>query len=237
MGARAERAWSRTTCSRSIRSQARLGELDAHLTAIARDRSVPRAGRVAALLPRDRHADRDDDRRGAARLPALPVAARADGVSRPGARRTLEWRTSTAAGGSRRRATRSCGGCSSKRPGITSIDPASASRCARRRTGQPRRVIAIADKAQQRLCRRFRRLAAEHKPTPKVAVAIARELAGFMWAALQPHRRPVTSRTARDGRCVRRAGRTAKTADDQRHDWRTGELAMRHGPLSLDSRA
>jgi transposase len=57
---------------------------------------------------------------------------------------------------------------------------------ARRRKGQPGRVIAIADKAQQRLCRRFRKLAAEHKPAPKIAVAIARELAGFLWAALQP---------------------------------------------------
>ena len=57
---------------------------------------------------------------------------------------------------------------------------------ARRRKGQPGRVIAIADKAQQRLCRRFRKLAVEHKPPPKIAVAIARELAGFLWAALQP---------------------------------------------------
>ena len=56
----------------------------------------------------------------------------------------------------------------------------------RRRKGQPARVIAIADKAQQRLCRRFRKLAAEHKPAQKVVVAIARELAGFLWAALQP---------------------------------------------------
>jgi transposase len=56
----------------------------------------------------------------------------------------------------------------------------------RRRKGQPNRVIAIADKAQHRLCRRFRRLAEEHKPAPKIAVAIARELAGFLWAALQP---------------------------------------------------
>jgi transposase len=56
----------------------------------------------------------------------------------------------------------------------------------RRRKGQPGRVIAIADKAQQRLCRRFRRLAEQHKPAPKIAVAIARELAGFLWAALQP---------------------------------------------------
>jgi hypothetical protein len=46
-------------------------------------------------------------------------------------------------------------------------------------------VIAIADKAQQRHCRRFRRLVAEQKPTPKVAVGVARELAGFLWAALR----------------------------------------------------
>jgi transposase len=56
----------------------------------------------------------------------------------------------------------------------------------RRRRGQPAQVIAIAEKAQQRLCRRFRKLAAAHKPAPKITVAIARELAGFIWAALQP---------------------------------------------------
>lgn len=60
----------------------------------------------------------------------------------------------------------------------------------RRRKGQPTRVIAIADKAQQRLCRRFRRLAEQHKPAPKIVVAIARELAGFLWAALQPTAAP-----------------------------------------------
>jgi transposase len=61
----------------------------------------------------------------------------------------------------------------------------------RRRNGQPAWVIAIADKAQHRLCRRFRKLAAEHKPAPKIAVAIARELAGFVWAALRPATLPV----------------------------------------------
>ena len=55
-----------------------------------------------------------------------------------------------------------------------------------RREGQPGRVIAIADKAQQRLCHRFRTMRADHKPGPKIAVAVARELAGFVWAALQP---------------------------------------------------
>jgi len=63
---------------------------------------------------------------------------------------------------------------------------------ARRRKGQPGRVIAIADHAQQRLCRRFRSLAEHHKPAPKIVVAIARELAGFRWAALQPGPTPAS---------------------------------------------
>jgi transposase len=71
----------------------------------------------------------------------------------------------------------------------------------RRRKGQPPRVIAIADKAQQRLCRRFRGLAAHHKPAPKIAVAIARELVGFLWAVLQP-----APPTASEGADMRRAG-------------------------------
>ena len=55
----------------------------------------------------------------------------------------------------------------------------------RRRDGQPAAVIAIADKAQHRLCQRYRRLSAQQKPSPKVVVALARELVGFVWAALQ----------------------------------------------------
>jgi transposase len=55
-----------------------------------------------------------------------------------------------------------------------------------RRRGQPARVVAIADKAMTRLHRRFHRLVEKGKPTPKVAVAIARELVGFVWAALRP---------------------------------------------------
>jgi transposase len=66
----------------------------------------------------------------------------------------------------------------------------------RRRTGQPARVMAIADKAQQCLCRRFRRLTERHKPAPKVVVAIAREWVGFLWAALQPVAPPAIDRPA-----------------------------------------
>lgn len=55
----------------------------------------------------------------------------------------------------------------------------------KRRAGQDREVIAIADKAHQRLARRFRRLDAMGKAKNKVCVAIARELAAFMWSAMQ----------------------------------------------------
>jgi transposase len=56
----------------------------------------------------------------------------------------------------------------------------------RRRQGQPVQVIALADKAMYRLNRRFNRMLAKGKPRPKIVVAIARELAGFVWAALHP---------------------------------------------------
>lgn len=57
---------------------------------------------------------------------------------------------------------------------------------ARRRRGQPARIIAIADKAQTRLCGRFRKLKARQKLDGKIVVAVARELVGFLWAAMQP---------------------------------------------------
>lgn len=43
-------------------------------------------------------------------------------------------------------------------------------------------VQALAWQAQQRLCGKFRRLAARGKPSTVIVVAIARELLGFMWA-------------------------------------------------------
>ena len=55
----------------------------------------------------------------------------------------------------------------------------------RRRQGQPAFAILHADKAQQRLHRRFRRLLLRGKPYGKIIIAIARELVGFLWATLQ----------------------------------------------------
>lgn len=54
-----------------------------------------------------------------------------------------------------------------------------------RREGQPARVLTIADNAQRRLCTRYRRLSERGKTPNKVVIAIARELVGFMWAALK----------------------------------------------------
>ena len=48
----------------------------------------------------------------------------------------------------------------------------------------PAAVIAHAWTAQQRLHRRYARLAARGKPTQHIVTAVARELTGFVWAAL-----------------------------------------------------
>jgi transposase len=55
----------------------------------------------------------------------------------------------------------------------------------RRREGQPAFAILQADKAQQRLHRRFRRLLLRGKPYGTIIIAISRELVGFLWATLQ----------------------------------------------------
>jgi transposase len=54
----------------------------------------------------------------------------------------------------------------------------------RRQTGAPPSVIARAWTAQQRLHRRYQRLAARGKPKQHIVTAVARELTGFVWAAL-----------------------------------------------------
>jgi transposase len=59
-----------------------------------------------------------------------------------------------------------------------------------RREGQPERVLTIADEAQRRLTVRYRRLIERGKNSNKVVIAIARELVGFLWAALRDDREP-----------------------------------------------
>lgn len=62
--------------------------------------------------------------------------------------------------------------------------PGSSARVQQRREGQPAAVVAIARRAERRLHRRFWHLA-RRKDRKTAAVAVARELAGFVWAILQ----------------------------------------------------
>jgi transposase len=51
-----------------------------------------------------------------------------------------------------------------------------------RQEGQPKSIRDAAWKAQERLCRRYRKLVRMGKSPAMVTTAIARELAGFVWA-------------------------------------------------------
>jgi len=53
---------------------------------------------------------------------------------------------------------------------------------ARRQRGQHPAIVERAWRCQQRLHKRWRRMAARGKPHQKIVVACARELAGFVWA-------------------------------------------------------
>ncbi len=50
-----------------------------------------------------------------------------------------------------------------------------------RHEGLPKAIIDRAWDAQLRLCKRFRKLTARGKPHNVALVAVARELAGFIW--------------------------------------------------------
>lgn len=62
----------------------------------------------------------------------------------------------------------------------------------KRRASLPAEVVAIAEKAEQRLSSRYRDLIQKGKSSPKAVTAVARELAGFVWAIAQE----VTSKAA-----------------------------------------
>jgi len=64
--------------------------------------------------------------------------------------------------------------------------PSVGHRLRKRREGQPTSVISIADKAQNRLNRRYRRLTEKGKHSNIAVTAVARELVGFIWATLYP---------------------------------------------------
>ena len=70
-----------------------------------------------------------------------------------------------------------------KRPGLSA-------KLLQRRQGQDPVVIELADQAHKRLYRKFTRLVQKGKPSCKAAVAVSRELLGFMWAIAKQVQRP-----------------------------------------------
>ena len=62
--------------------------------------------------------------------------------------------------------------------------PAVGEKLKKRRAGQPSQALRQADKAMLRLHRRYWKLVLAGKASNKAVVAVARELAGFLWAML-----------------------------------------------------
>jgi transposase len=116
--------------------------------------------------------------------------------------------------------------------------PGTGTKVRARREGQPERVITIAEQADRRLSSRFTRLKARGKHANKVVIAVARELAGFFWAALrgdsEPARHGARSSTEFEGVKASAAPRSkprlrktslSRTGVGQRHEARSEKRA------------
>ena len=66
----------------------------------------------------------------------------------------------------------------------------------RRRKGQPQWAVDIADRAMLRLHQRYRRLVERGKLPNKAVIAVARELAGFIWAMMREYQLQGKAKTA-----------------------------------------
>ena len=103
-----------------------------------------------------------------------------------------------------------------------------------RRKGQPDWAVAIAQRAQERLYRRYWRLSSKGKPSNKVVTAVARELAGWVWAMLQggrlgPPRQPPLNAEAAPGAPARRRPPLGQArGDDPRHKASRAEPVTGH---------
>jgi transposase len=139
--------------------------------------------RAAARLPRRRDADRAGlAPRARRRLAALQLAATALRLARadPDARAV---RKSTSQGSITK-----TGSAYARRLLVEAAwhythHPAIGATLRNRQVGQPDHVLAIAWRAQHRLHRLHHRLVERGKPSKLATIAVARELAGFLWAA------------------------------------------------------
>ena len=124
-----------------------------------------------------------DDRRRGVRLPPLPDRPLVHGVLRAGAPRILDrqhsWRGEITKAGNVHVRTQLVESAWAYR-----YQPNVSANLRRRQQGVDPAVAARAWAAQLRLCRRFRHLADRKQSQSTVTAAVARELAGFVWAEL-----------------------------------------------------
>jgi transposase len=102
--------------------------------------------------------------------------------------------------------------------------PRQSAKLRQRREGQPAWAIAIADRAQQRLHKRFWRLLGHGKAHNKTVTAVARELVGFIWATLSQRERSVAVETPKESKTAT-TYRIKKVTDGAANRRRSGRRA------------
>ena len=108
---------------------------------------------------------------------------RTDGLSGVGPRASTPAGSNRAAARSPRPATATC--AAADRSGLALPAPTPRQRALRSGARATRQVIAIADKRQRRLIAVPNHRLGKGCPAPKAVVAVARELVGFIWAAMR----------------------------------------------------
>ena len=139
----------------------------------------PRAVDVPA---RDRHADRRRAVRGDRRLRPVPAPRAGDELSRRGAVRALLRRAAAARPDHQVRQPARPPAARRGRLALPPRRPGSAGSLARRQTDGEPEIVALSWKAQRRLHHVWQRMEQRGKRRTIIAVAAARELAGFCWA-------------------------------------------------------
>lgn len=86
----------------------------------------------------------------------------------------------------------------------------------KRREGVSQEVVDIAEKARRRLRRKAARMRAAHKSPNKITTALARELAGFLWAVARVTPLPPTSPTKAGSASDSAGRRSPEGASDRR---------------------
>ena len=163
---------------------ARRNRLEAHIDAMLPDWALAPVVTVAASAARHGDGGGNDIGGGTWRHHPLCQTKPAHGVSRPGSIRAFQWQH--AASGRDYQGRQRCGATSADRGGLELSVPGPDQPRATPAAGELAKPIRdTAWKAHERLCRRYRKLIRAGKLPTVATAAIARELAGFVWAIAQ----------------------------------------------------